>query len=335
LIRQEGSEVDSALTLIRFKHDPVFLRDHLVQWFQAGHSLEKAIMEGANLSDPPPNYQYFEDYARYFQLWCRTELKTVDPRPLLAWRDVVSDLLGMPESKRRAAAQALPSARTAAFSVMEEIRDIAILADQRLTLEIDTARHSRPKFQRLGGIIKAKLNGDPHQQRSALATTNREDSQLAPRPMHSSDEPPPAGLALVKPGAWPPDARWHFRPGEFAFNSVIGKCNGKTFQLLQFLAEQRRAVTRYEILESVWRQKERAGMPVDDTNVKVHLTKVRVVLRGAFGLTKKIDPIPNVDHGSNSAWKLDEAVLVARKLRKRKKRSPRRAARNRRRNNIS
>src|SRR5205807_1561848 len=62
-----------------------------------------------------------------------------------------------------------------------------------------------------------------------VGTKPQDDAQIPPAVKGNQPIAAKAKPTNVKPDVWPPDAGWHFRPGEFAFNGVTGKCKGKVF----------------------------------------------------------------------------------------------------------
>lgn len=126
----------------------------------------------------------------------------------------------------------------------------------------------------------------------------------------SESEPPKSGRVTVTdrdcPSAnWPPDDKWCFRHGEAAFRRISFSIKGKQAKVLQFLARTRRGVTANEIGDDV-----SPGSAVQQATIRGYLSNVRKVLQSAFNITG--DPIPKIDSGSETAWKLDCAVLTLR-----------------------
>lgn len=105
--------------------------------------------------------------------------------------------------------------------------------------------------------------------------------------------------------AWPPDDGWHFRPGEAAFQKVIFSLRGKPWAVLKCLAEARNSAR-------TWTELADAASP--DTNpikttIRGYVANARKALKTAFRLSESHDPIPNVESGERTAWRLNIAVL--------------------------
>lgn len=117
------------------------------------------------------------------------------------------------------------------------------------------------------------------------------------------DDPSAAG-SLVTPSRdvapWPPDLGWHFRPGEAAFLGKVFEISGRHHGVLEVLASSNSAVSSWTIIQGLDEDKE-----LETKTIRGYISQVRAVLREAFNLAVDFDPIPNVDTGQRTAWKLD------------------------------
>jgi hypothetical protein len=104
---------------------------------------------------------------------------------------------------------------------------------------------------------------------------------------------------------WPPDEDWHFRPGEAAFLGVPIPTAGKLWGVLKALADARgAAVTWGDLADAV-----SPDTTPEPQAIRGYVSKVRAALRKAFGLDSSIDPIPNVEWGKRTSWRLDPQAL--------------------------
>lgn len=111
------------------------------------------------------------------------------------------------------------------------------------------------------------------------------------------------------PPEWPPDAGWHFRPGEFAFRGVRGRAVGKVWAMLKLLATASAPVCRDSIRTTVWPEDQQGT--TDDVAISQTIKKARAIVRATFGLAAGVNPFPSVDFGARAAWRFDEAVFDA------------------------
>lgn len=143
---------------------------------------------------------------------------------------------------------------------------------------------------------------------------NRLGSALVPAPVQpvlSERIDPVGGDTSETANAWPPDNKWHFRPGEFAFMGVVGTLTGKPWELLKTLAKSRRAMKRNEIRDDVWGDGKGPVRDTDctDENIRNTLKAVRESLRLTFHLAKGKNPLCAIDKGELAAWKVNEGML--------------------------
>lgn len=108
---------------------------------------------------------------------------------------------------------------------------------------------------------------------------------------------------------WPPDAEWRFQPGEAAFLGQRFPIEGKPAQLLEVLAYARRPQTADELADTISTD----NYVVLSKTIRGYLTRIRDVLRPAFGLEDAFNPIPFVDNGVVRAWKLDSEGIKERR----------------------
>jgi len=98
--------------------------------------------------------------------------------------------------------------------------------------------------------------------------------------------------------------RWTFTPGTFAFAGISGDLTGKPFEILRLLASSTRPLSRDEIRNAVWKED---SLMVSDETVRQHVSAARAALRETFKI--RFDPLPNVDYGSNLAWRIADDIL--------------------------
>ncbi len=113
----------------------------------------------------------------------------------------------------------------------------------------------------------------------------------------------PDQLAITANEWWPDDG-WHFREGEAAFRGVAFKIQGVPRRLLKKLAEAGKPVSDVALLAEI-DPKGDAGQE----SLRTQLSRTRRILRRAFRMPPKSDPLPNVERGRDAAWKLDEKVF--------------------------
>ncbi|GDY10413.1 hypothetical protein LBMAG52_39010 [Planctomycetia bacterium] len=103
---------------------------------------------------------------------------------------------------------------------------------------------------------------------------------------------------------WWPDDGWHFREGQAAFRGVPFKIQGVPRRLLKKLAEAGKPVSDVALLAEI-DPKGDAGQE----SLRTQLSRTRSILRKAFRMSSRSDPLPNVERGRDAAWKLDEKVF--------------------------
>ena len=97
--------------------------------------------------------------------------------------------------------------------------------------------------------------------------------------------------------------KWTFTPGQAAYGGVEFAISGTKAKLLEALANARRALTQTELIDQAWN-----GHYVTYSTVRSQVANLRKLLRQAFGIGQK-DPLPNVDFGDRTAWRLDTDCL--------------------------
>lgn len=102
---------------------------------------------------------------------------------------------------------------------------------------------------------------------------------------------------------WPPDDEWHFRPNQFAFMRRRYTANGVLGKLLEVLAKSRWPKNNNELILKILTDSD-VIEPLNIRNLHSHLSKLRKLLRKAFGLPKGFDPIPR-SKGEAKGWRLD------------------------------
>lgn len=111
---------------------------------------------------------------------------------------------------------------------------------------------------------------------------------------------------------WPPDEQWHFREGEAAFRGVAFEIQGVPWRLLKKLAEKSGTpVGKAALLDAINVVEETGNVNgnAGEEALRSHLSRLRNILRKAFRLSRKLDPLPNVERGMDAAWRLDESVF--------------------------
>ncbi len=105
--------------------------------------------------------------------------------------------------------------------------------------------------------------------------------------------------------SWPVGNGWEFRPGEAAFQGKPFKITGKPVVILRRLAVK----PGEPVLKSVLWDIIDPDSNAEEGCVRDSITEARAILRKAFKLGKKVNPIPNLARGPDAAWKLAEDVL--------------------------
>lgn len=110
-----------------------------------------------------------------------------------------------------------------------------------------------------------------------------------------------AGQSLLP---WPPDAGWHYRVGEAAFEHLPFRLTPLPMKLLQKLQAARSPVQRSVLENHLW-----PNGPVDDpSTLRAHIAALRAILRSRFKLGTQHDPVPLVTRAPQ-AWQLQEDLL--------------------------
>jgi hypothetical protein len=104
---------------------------------------------------------------------------------------------------------------------------------------------------------------------------------------------------------WPPDSGWHFRPGEAAFNRVPFVAQGAQAKTLSVLVLAKGPVEWTKIAAEV-----SPDTDIDQKTVRGYVSHARKILRDTFKLDPNVDPLPCVEQGNRTAWKLDAKVLI-------------------------
>lgn len=107
----------------------------------------------------------------------------------------------------------------------------------------------------------------------------------------------------VGPEVWPPDAGWHFRPGEFAVQGTAHPLSGILWDLLKHFVEARGPVLETDLQDSVW-----AESGAGPSGIRSQISNLRKELRKAIGLRRDFDPIPLVDKTPRRSWKLNDSL---------------------------
>lgn len=118
--------------------------------------------------------------------------------------------------------------------------------------------------------------------------------------LSAPSEPDDQTQQKVNSDKWPPDLGWHFRPGEAAFLGTVFEIRGRQFGVLKALAGQAGGLEVWSISKSISPEYE-----LSPNSIKAYVSQVRSKLREVFLLDKSVDPLPNVDWGERTAWKLD------------------------------
>jgi hypothetical protein len=176
--------------------------------------------------------------------------------------------------------------------------------------------------QRVMGA-KAQISNGMHllyegmQNRIVAAMASLEKHQLDGDERNAADAQERTAKKSNRRQSWPPDAGWHFREGEYAFAWRKAPIRGKPSILLKLLASSAGPVSRAIITARLWPRGD-APLGVEEA-IRQHLLKVRNNLKCRFSLSDAADPIPHVDFGAQTAWRIDEKALKSRpKTRKRK-----------------
>ena len=96
------------------------------------------------------------------------------------------------------------------------------------------------------------------------------------------------------------EAQWAFEPGSVHYGDTRIPVTGIQRRLLERLAETRRPLLREDLEEAGWGDGE-----VEPGTLDKHLTELRKILREAFGLDQKKNPIPCKDQRENATWEMD------------------------------
>ena len=99
--------------------------------------------------------------------------------------------------------------------------------------------------------------------------------------------------------------KWEFRPGEATFRGISFRVSGQPAAVLKLLVKNLGS----PVLKITIRDEIDPDRNAEEGCVKDAISSLRGVLRGAFGLGNKVDPIPNRVRGPNGAWELDIEVL--------------------------
>jgi hypothetical protein len=122
---------------------------------------------------------------------------------------------------------------------------------------------------------------------------------------NDAGQAPAAAGETESPETWPPDAGWHFRPGEAAYFGVVIPITGKLWGVLKALADARgAALTWCELSDAI-----SPDTTPEPQAIRGYVSRVRAALRHAFGLDSSIDPVPNVEWGDRTSWRLDSQAL--------------------------
>jgi hypothetical protein len=104
------------------------------------------------------------------------------------------------------------------------------------------------------------------------------------------------------------DEDWTFHAGEAEFAGRRFRVAGIQLKLLRQMAQARFPQTAQGLIDDVWDEKE--SDQVEVKTLRTHLSHLRKKLRAAFGLGEDCDPIPNMDRGTEAAWKLDSDLIL-------------------------
>ncbi|HEV3022084.1 MAG TPA: hypothetical protein VGX76_06440 [Pirellulales bacterium] len=107
---------------------------------------------------------------------------------------------------------------------------------------------------------------------------------------------------ITDTAAWPPDAEWHFRPGQYAYDSKSFDLIGAKWLLLKKLASN---LTRHFPLTELRDAACGPDSPTSPTSIRPLLTKLRKILVKNHDLPEDADPIPGDGKGQGAVWWLD------------------------------
>ncbi|HUY37163.1 MAG TPA: helix-turn-helix domain-containing protein [Pirellulales bacterium] len=118
------------------------------------------------------------------------------------------------------------------------------------------------------------------------------------QPPAVADVRPPQALLSPDDG-WPPNAGWHFRPGQYAHDGKSFNLTGAAWRLLKHLASNH---TRHfplgELRDAVCGDRS----PTSEASMRPLLTSLRDILRANHGLPADSDPIPQEGRGPGAVW---------------------------------
>lgn len=106
---------------------------------------------------------------------------------------------------------------------------------------------------------------------------------------------------------WPPNDEWHFRENQFAFMKRIGNLNGNLLKLLKALAKARYPSDNADLVKRVWGDDAVVG-GYEKKNLRVHISKLRGMLRKTFQLPLDSNPIPIRSDGVQG-WLIDTQLI--------------------------
>ncbi|HUY31456.1 MAG TPA: helix-turn-helix domain-containing protein [Pirellulales bacterium] len=144
----------------------------------------------------------------------------------------------------------------------------------------------------------------------------------------NADAPATAAASLPPDEAWPPNAGWHFRPGQYAYNGESFDLTGAEWRLLKLFGGN---PSRRFAIDDLWKAAAGDNNPVADRNsTRTQLSNLRNALRRNHGLTQDVDPIPHSGKGIGTVWRLDLHHLRKSKPKPKPSRKPKKKLRNQR-----
>jgi hypothetical protein len=103
---------------------------------------------------------------------------------------------------------------------------------------------------------------------------------------------------------WPPDDKWHFRPGQYAYKGSVFELSGRHWQILKVFAEATFPVPEKTLRSEIWDDISAAAGGVDERTIASTLTHLRRVLRKHWKLPASFNPIPAKDSGKQLCWRV-------------------------------